>query len=145
MDESTQSAPSRLCPWCSAEVPQNASHCPSCGDALAQRESIDDLVIPGVTAVDPALETYAAHPLRLPGPSPSQSMTGRAIVEAGLAAADLLGVGGDEDADAELASVGQPSEAALLAVERLDREGAKASPEPEISGESRTGPDKTPS
>src|ERR1700694_5178569 len=113
MDEPTESRPTRVCPWCSAQAPASAARCPSCGDALAQRESIDDLVIPGVTAVDPTLERYAAQPLRLPGPSPIQSMTGRAIVEAGIVAADLLGVGGDEGDLVDISSLGQPSDAAL--------------------------------
>jgi hypothetical protein len=145
MDEPTESRPSRVCPWCSAEVPASASRCPSCGDALAQRESIDALVIPGVTAVDPTLEIYAAQPLRLPGPSPIQSMTGRAIVEAGIVAADLLGVGGDDVDLVDIRSLGQPSDAALRAVERLDREGPKASPDATSPDESPPGADMAPS
>jgi hypothetical protein len=145
MDEPTKSRLSRVCPWCSAEVPASASRCPACGDALAQRESIGDLVIPGVTAVDPTLEIYAAQPLRLPGPSPIQSMTGRAIVEAGIVAADLLGVGGDDGLLVDIRSIGQPSDVALRAVERLDREGAIASPEAESPHESPRGAEKAPS
>jgi RNA polymerase subunit RPABC4/transcription elongation factor Spt4 len=45
----------RQCPWCSAVAAVDATHCPACGAALAQRESIADLVIAGVTTVDPAL------------------------------------------------------------------------------------------
>jgi hypothetical protein len=132
----TDSAPNHYCPWCSAEVTAAASHCPACGAAIAQRESIGDLVIPGVTAVDPALELYAAQPLRIPGPSPNQSMTGRAIVEGALAAADYLGAGPGGDGPIDLASVGRPSGAALLAVERLEQEEVTASQELQASSES---------
>jgi hypothetical protein len=142
MGGSTDNAPSRDCPWCSAEVSADASHCPACGAALAQRESIGDLVIPGVTAVDPALEAYAAQPLRLPGPSPSQSITGRAIVAATIAAADLVGAGaGEGDGPVDLSSVGRPSDAALLAVERPEREEVTLL-EKQTSDESPAGQDK---
>jgi hypothetical protein len=144
MDGSTESAPGRICPWCSANVAVDASHCPACGAALAQRDAIDDLVIPGVTAVDPTLELYAAQPLRLPGPSPSQSMTGRAIVAAALLAADYAGVGGEEDRPVDPASVGQPSDAALLAVERLEEEEATPSPDAPPSDESSAQRDTAP-
>ena len=43
------------CPWCATPAAEGATRCSSCGAALAQRESIGDLVIPGLTAVDPAL------------------------------------------------------------------------------------------
>ncbi|MCI4354878.1 MAG: zinc-ribbon domain-containing protein, partial [Thermoplasmata archaeon] len=68
MTDGSELGPSRVCPWCTAPVPPNATRCPACGDALAQRESIDDLAIPGVTTVDPALEAYAARPLHIPLP-----------------------------------------------------------------------------
>jgi hypothetical protein len=130
MNGSTESTPRRDCPWCSAKVAVDATHCPACGAELAQRDAIGDLVIPGVTAVDPALALYAAQPLRLPGPSPSQSMTGRAIVAAALLAADYAGVGGSGDGSSvDPASVGRPSDAALLAVERLEREESIPSPD----------------
>jgi hypothetical protein len=69
-------------------------------------------------------------------------MTGRAIVEAGIVAADLLGVGGDEGDLVNIRSLGQPSDAALRAVERLDREGAIASPAAMSPDESSAGADK---
>jgi hypothetical protein len=114
---------------------RHVTRCPAV-DALAQRESIDDLVIPGVTAVDPALTAYAVQPLRLPRPGPSKSPTGRAIVEAILVAADYLGAGsGVDEGPRDLASVGRPSDAALLAVERPEPEDAIASPDPQASEE----------
>jgi hypothetical protein len=129
MARSTNSAPRRTCPWCSATAAVDASHCPACGAALAQRESIGDLVIPGVTAVDPTLKIVAAQPLHIPGPSPRGSMTGRAIVAATLLAADYVRAG--DDVPGDLASVGRPSDAALQAVERLEREEAAASSDPQ--------------
>jgi hypothetical protein len=140
----TRRAAKRSCPWCSAKLAVDTSHCPACGAALAQRESIGDLVIPGVTAVEPALKVYAAQPLHLPGPFPSQSMTGRAIVAATLLAAEYVGAGlHDDDArPGDLVSVGRPGDAALEAVERLEREEETASSEPRPLDESR--PERTP-
>ena len=54
--------------------PRTRPAAPSCGAALAQRESIGDLRIPGLTSVDPALEDFDKRPLHLRGPSPSQGM-----------------------------------------------------------------------
>lgn len=125
MDASTEGRPSGHCPWCSATVASGAWHCPACGAAIAQRESIGDLVIPGVTAIDPSLARYAAEPLRIPGPSPSQSMTGRAIVEAALLVADYAGVGaGAGLVPADLDAIGRPGDAAVDEVERLEREAS---------------------
>ena len=45
----TSSGETSTCPWCSAEVPAEASRCPSCNAAL--RDGVDDEV-PGVTQVD---------------------------------------------------------------------------------------------
>jgi hypothetical protein len=134
MGGSTKRAAKRECPWCSAKADVHASHCPACGAALAQRESIGDLVIPGVTAVDPTLKIVAAQPLHIPGPGPRGSMTGRAIVAATLLAADYVRAG--DDVPADLASVGRPSDAALQAVERLEREEASAAPDPQPLDES---------
>ena len=125
MADGNETGPGRACPWCSAPVPPDATHCPACGDALAQRESIDDLAIPGVTTVDPVLEAYAAQPLHIPLPTPSSvdpiggsiNLTGMAELAA-LAAPD----GSRADAPVDPNTVGKPSDAALRAVERLDRE-----------------------
>lgn len=127
---------SGMCPWCSAPVAEAATQCSACGAAVAQRESIGNLVIPGVTNVDPGLEAYAAQPLRIPGASPSQRIAGSAagaavmggpeglIALGGLAAvaaAEFLAAG-REDAKraAELERLGQPSGAVLDMVKRLD-------------------------
>jgi hypothetical protein len=138
LTESTESEPGRECPWCSARATQDATHCPACGAALAQRESIAGLVIPGVTTVDPALQAWDAQPLRIPGASPTQGAAsvalGAAVLGgpvglmaagglAALAATEYLGVTGGGRHAVDLETLGQPSEAARQAVERLEREG----------------------
>ena len=104
MTDGNETDPGRLCPWCSAAVPPDATRCPACGDALAQRESIADLDIPGVTTVDPI-----GGPIYLKGMAEL----------AALAATEDVGVGAPVDPS----TLGKPSDAALQAVERLDREG----------------------
>ena len=138
---------SRTCPWCSAPVAEGATQCPACGAAVAQRESIGDLVIPGVTNVDPELESYAAQPLRIPGASPSQRIAGPAagalvmggpeglIALGGLAAVAatefLTAGGGDAKRAAELERLGQPSGAVLDMVAQLDDKFAPPNPDAE--------------
>lgn len=127
MTEVNETGPSRECPWCSALVPPDATHCPSCGATLAQRELIGDLAIPGVTTVDAALEAYAAEPLPIPLPIPSSVdpiggspyLTGMAGLAA-LAAPD----GTRTAAPVDPSSVGESSDAGLKAAEQLDREDA---------------------
>ena len=136
--EPTLSERDRHCPWCSATVSREATQCSACGAALAQRESLAGLKIAGVTAVDPALEAYAAQPRRIPGNSPSQSMAINAIGAAaalpgpvalaaigglaGVAALEYIGARrGEGGGPVELELVGRPSELALEVAERLDR------------------------
>jgi RNA polymerase subunit RPABC4/transcription elongation factor Spt4 len=143
MAEEAEPASGRPCPWCSALASPEATQCPACGAALAQRESIGDLVIPGVTTVDPTLQAYAAQPLRIPGSSPSQGIVGRAVVAAAVAggplglaalgglaavaASEYLGAGRDMSGAAiDVMDVGRPSDAVLQAVKRLDDEAARA-------------------
>jgi hypothetical protein len=127
------------CPWCSAPATAQDTKCGACGAALAQRESLAGLVIPGVTAVHPALVAFDAQPTRLHGPSPSQGMASGAIVAAvaggpaglaalggiaAVAAVEYLGArNADGSGSVDLESVGRPSEAALMALERIEREG----------------------
>ncbi len=136
MTESSSSEAGRTCPWCSAAAPPGATQCRSCGAALAQRDSIADLVIPGVTNVDPALSAFDAQPLHLRTASPSQSMAGGALLGAAMggpmgiaalgglaavAAAEYLGTRqGEPGASIDPAAVGEPSEAVLQALERLE-------------------------
>jgi hypothetical protein len=109
-------------------------------------------VIPGVTTVDPALQAYDAQPLRIPGASPSQGAAGAALGAAvlggpvglvavgglaALAATEYLGVTGGGQHPADLEALGQPSDAARQAVERLEREGEP----PALPPEDRVGGD----
>ena len=143
MADETAPASGRSCPWCSALASAEATHCRACGAALAQRTTIGDLVIPGVTTVDPALQAYAAQPLRIPGSSPTQGIAGGAFVAAAaaggplglaalgglaaVAASEYLGASrGTPGAAIDPTDVGRPSEAVLQAVKRLDDEAATA-------------------
>lgn len=123
------------CPWCAAPAAPEATRCSACGAALAQRESIAGVVIPGLTAVDPALEDFDKRPLHLRGPSPSQGMAPALIVAAaaggpiglmaigGVAAVmagEYLGTKRDGPDGGGLESVGQPSEVLLQALEHLE-------------------------
>jgi hypothetical protein len=46
----------RRCPWCSTAAPADATRCASCGASLAERDSLGEMAIPGVTEVDPAVK-----------------------------------------------------------------------------------------
>ncbi len=127
----------RTCPWCSATAAPGATSCVSCGASLAQRESIGDLALPGVTSVDAALQALDARPIHLRPGSPSQGVAAGVIPAvaiggpvglaalggiAAVAAGEYLGASvGDHGEAVDPASVGDPSEAARLAVERLER------------------------
>jgi hypothetical protein len=101
-------------------------------------------VIPGVTAVDPALRVADAQPIRIAGPSPSHGLANGAIAAAvvggpvglaalggiaAVAAAEYIGAGRDRGgAGVDLEDVGRPSEITLLALEQIERtEGSQAS------------------
>jgi hypothetical protein len=150
------------CPWCGTPATPDAHNCSSCGAALAQRESIGDLVVPGLTAVDPALKDYANRPLRLTGPSPSHGVASGAIAAAAaggpaglaiiggvaaVAAVEYLGAGRRPDGQ-PAAEVGQASSAVLRAIEKLDRGEAlpaadETTPRPEL-GTQAPGPGPAP-
>lgn len=131
--ETPAAEPGRHCPWCAAPADAEATTCQECGAALAQRESIGDVRIPGLTSVDPALLDYDKRPMQLRGPSPSQGVAPALIVGAvaggpiglvaigGLAAvagAEFLASrhGGGETPNLE--DVGKPSEVLLQALEQ---------------------------
>ena len=137
----------RTCAWCSAAAPMDATTCPSCGAAMAQRESIGELTLPGLTSVDPALLDADGRPLHIPGASPTQGMAGGVMLAAmaggpvGLAALGgiavvgaaeyaLAGRGGQGGAPS-LDDLGRPSEVALRALERLDHPESGETPTPE--------------
>jgi hypothetical protein len=126
----------RTCPWCSTPADDDARTCASCGAALAQRESLGGVQIPGLTTVDPELAARGAQPLHLGGPSPTQSVGHVALAAAvvgGPAGLMMVGgvaaIAGAEHAAASrpgitapdaLDAVGRPSEAALRIVERIE-------------------------
>jgi len=83
MSESNEAGGLR-CAWCDAIAPADATKCPACGAALAQRESIGDLVIPGVTNVDPVLQAFDERPHTMRATSPSQSAATGLIAAAAL-------------------------------------------------------------
>jgi hypothetical protein len=137
----------RACAWCGTPATPEATTCASCGAALAQRESIGDLAISGLTAVDAALQDFDKRPLHLRGPSPSQGMAPALIVGAmaggpiglaaiggvaAVAAAEYLGAsrGGS---GAALENVGKPSEVVLRALENLEADAARPSDSPETT------------
>lgn len=124
------------CPWCATPAAPEAKTCADCGAALAQRESIGDLVIPGLTAVDPALADLADRPLHLTGPSASHGVASGAIAAAAIggpaglaiiggvaavAAVEYLGAGRLGPDGKPIGEVGQSSEAVLQAIEKLER------------------------
>jgi hypothetical protein len=133
--EAVDPEPAAICPWCAAPSAAGATRCVACGVALAQRESIGDVQIPGLTSVDPALVDFDKRPLHLRGPSPTQGAASTLIIGAvaggpiglaaiggvaALAAVEFLGtkVGGPEGQALE--DLGKPSEVALQALEHLD-------------------------
>lgn len=133
----TADAPDRRCSWCEATAPADSTHCPSCGAALAQREDLGGILVPGVTAVEPGLADLAGRPMRITGASPMQGMAPALIIGAvaggplGLAAiGGVAAVAGAEYLGARrpgltapegLESVGRPSEIARQVADRLDR------------------------
>jgi hypothetical protein len=128
----------RTCQWCGAVAAADATQCSGCGAALATRESLGGLVVPGVTAVDPALEAYDAQPWRIPRASPSQGLAGGTIAAAAMggpvglaalgglaavAAVEYLGAGQGHGEAPALKAVGRPSEAAVEMARQLDAAG----------------------
>jgi hypothetical protein len=130
---------SRSCPWCSATAPAEATNCPACGAALAERDSVGDLVIPGVTDVDPALAAASgdgaltrlkrvnSRNALLNNVVPTLLMDGPVLMGAGAAAGlaaiglDAVTMGGPADAS----NLGQASDAALARAAEMDS-GAEA-------------------
>ena len=136
MDEPSEPV-ARICPWCSAPVAVTDVTCPKCGAALAQREDLGGVLIPGLTGVDPSLAAFEAQPTHIKGPSPSQGLAtgiipaaiggpaGLAIIGgiAAVAAAEYLNSKGPGGSPADLESVGKPSELALRALEKVTGDG----------------------
>jgi hypothetical protein len=127
----------RRCAWCSAQAGADDTRCPACGAALAQREDIGGLLIPGVTTVDPALADIADRPIHLRASSPSQGVAPMLAAGAlmggpiglaalagagGIVAAEWIGAkGGAHGGTPAFEDVGRTSEVAREVAERLDR------------------------
>jgi len=142
---------------CGATAADTATTCVSCGAAVATRDSLGGLVIPGVTAVDPALAAYDAQPWHLPKSSPSQGMAGGTVAAAAafggpaglVALAGLAAVAATEYAGASrgtaggapaLEDVGRPMESALKMLERLQREESERGSEGGVETEREVPP-----
>ncbi|MEO8272435.1 MAG: hypothetical protein ABI620_00030 [Chloroflexota bacterium] len=147
---SPEPAPDATCPWCAAPAAPDASRCTACGAALAQRESIGDLLIPGLTSVDPALVDFDKRPLHLHGPSPSQGVAPALIVGAlaggpiglvaiggvaAVAGAEFLGTRTGGPGGMALEDIGKPSEVALQALRAIeDAKGERTTGEQSSDG-----------
>lgn len=123
------------CPWCSATNAPDARQCSSCGAAIAQRDDLGGVTVPGVTGVDPNLlgtpSSLASPMLRSQGTLGAINAVSHVDPALGLVAAaavlgqdTIKGLLGGNRVDPE--SVGKPSEAALQAAEKLDRDAATA-------------------
>jgi hypothetical protein len=129
------------CPWCAAPAKPDDTVCSACGAALAQRESIGGVQIPGLTSVDPALEDFDKRPIHLRGPSPSQGMAPALLIGvvaggpiglaaiggvAAVAGAEFLAARHGGAGPANLEDVGKPSEVLLQALEHERQAGTNA-------------------
>jgi hypothetical protein len=138
MADPTAPATDRTCPWCSEPARATDTTCSKCGAALAQREDLGGVLIPGVTGVDPGLAAFAAQPTHLRGPSPTQGLAtglipaaamggpaGLAIIGgiAAVAAVEYMSGKGPGGTQTDPASVGRLSGVAQLALEKVTREG----------------------
>ena len=147
MTASAESGSNSRCPWCEAPARADDTRCGKCGAALAQRQSLGEVAIPGVTAVDPALQYADSHPSRLLVPSATEAhapgvLMGAAMGDptgiaalgalAALAVTEYRGAGGGAGAKgpANLDEIGRPSEVALRALRRLDEDERNAGDPP---------------
>lgn len=150
MDDPAAPGTDRSCPWCSESARPDDTTCSKCGAALAQREDLGGVLIPGLTGVDPALAAFAAQPTHLRGPSPSQGLAtgiipaaamggpaGLAIIGGvvAVAAVEYLSGKGAGAARVDHASVGKPSELALLARDKAVRDDANPAEAAESSAD----------
>ena len=155
----TEQLEGRHCPWCAAIAGPDDTVCPTCGAALAQRDSIGGVQIPGLTSVDPALEDFDKRPLHLRGPSPSQGVAPALIIGAvaggpiglmaiggvaAVAGAEFLGTRLGGPGAPVLEDVGKPSEVLLQALEREHEAGASATPGAQRDAAQDAAPDAGP-
>jgi hypothetical protein len=129
--ESSSTEPSPACPWCAQPAAPDAGYCGSCGAVLAQNEDLGGLVIPGVTAVDPAMQarSYTSSLSGAQSRMSTLNLVGRvggttaqlAVAAAMLAKDEFGGKGGSVDPE----EVGKPSQAALTMAQRLRQSAAQ--------------------
>jgi hypothetical protein len=124
--------PAPHCPWCNEPVRPEDKTCRACGAAIAQRDDIAGLKIPGLTSVDPALEDYDKRPMHLRGPSASHAVAPALIVAAAggpiglvaiggvaaVAAAEYMGTKHGASSQTALEDIGKPHELLVQALER---------------------------
>jgi hypothetical protein len=130
------------CQWCAAVGRPNATQCHECAAALPLLETVGELVVPGVTHVDPELEAYAAQPLRplrrsatetlAPGVMAAAALGGPAAVVgmgalAAVAASELAG--GNRGKGVPADKLGEVSEPVLEVARRLQRDRAERGPQ----------------
>ncbi|MGD0122743.1 MAG: hypothetical protein ABSC46_09315 [Candidatus Limnocylindrales bacterium] len=132
------------CPWCDAPATPAATYCASCGAVMAQREELGGLVIPGVTEVDPAVQSSPVTSV-VAGQSGLSSVnlvgavggtSAQMVVTGVLLARDHLASGRPE---VRVEDLGTPSQAALDMARRL-READAAEAPAGAEGEASTGP-----
>jgi hypothetical protein len=121
---SAAEAPS-TCPWCAQPAPLGGNYCIKCGAALTQHEDLGGLVVPGVTSVDPAMQsnTYTSSLIKAQSGASTLSLarsvggpTAQIAVAASMLAKDAIsGMGRSLDPE----TVGKPSQAALEMANRL--------------------------
>lgn len=133
--QASTAEPLTSCSWCAEPAPPGASNCPNCGAVMAQHEDLGGLVIPGVTAVDPAMQARSYTSLvvgsqaRMSTLSMIGSAPGGTVIQVAAAAAMLAsdrarGFGGSANPD----DIGKPSQAALEMAERLRQPTVPAAP-----------------
>lgn len=149
----------RQCPWCAAPAKPDDTVCSACGAALAQRESIGGVQIPGLTSVDPALDDFDKRPIHLRGPSPSQGMAPALLIGvvaggpiglaaiggvAAVAGAEFLASHHGGAGPANLEDVGKPSEVLLQALEQERQAETNADAGTDAGGGTDAGPGTNP-
>jgi hypothetical protein len=121
------------CPWCSAVAPVGATHCPTCNASLAERDSLGDVLVPGVTGVDPAL-AHRNDALRSVMAVPGAKLF--PTLGFGLAMVASIQQQAERQAESRrpIGALGVPSAEALQVAAQLDRSGPTM-PEPAPAAE----------
>ena len=113
-------AADRVCPWCSAAVRASDAVCPKCGATL-DGAAADDMAIPGLTEVPPALRRYAEN---AKSGKKRQSLLKMILSDEPIPPAIDAPLPSDEDA------LRPPSAAVKAEMARLDLDIAAGAPRP---------------